>query len=174
MDYLVVPRLQTKHLRRIFSKICVDPRTGCWVWTGSLNTGGYGSTSLFSIRTPVHRLLYAWLVEPIPKGLGRGIPQIDHAVCDRRSCVNPAHLKLTTARENVLRGTSQAAQHAARTHCKNGHPFPAHYNRARGLGRRCTLCRRDQRQRELHKQAQRRYVERQRAKSHELLHLPEE
>jgi hypothetical protein len=158
-DYLIVPRLHTKHLTRIFSKIRVDQQTGCWVWTGSLNTAGYGANSVANIRGPIHRLLYAWLVEPIPKGLGRGIPQLDHVVCDRRSCVNPSHLKLTTARENVLRGTSMAAKHAARTHCNRGHLFPPGNNRPAG-GRRCLLCKRDARQLAMHREAQRRYIAR--------------
>src|SRR5688572_30148483 len=119
--YLTVPRLKTKHIRRIFSKIAVDPTSGCWVWTGSVNTGGYGATTVQNIRTPMHRLMYAWLVEPIPMGLGRHIPQLDHFKCDNRRCVNPAHVRLVTCRENVLRSTSQAAKFAARSHCKNGH-----------------------------------------------------
>lgn len=156
-EYLTVPHLATKHLRRIFSKIRVDHETGCWIWTGSLNTAGYGATSVRNIKTPIHRVLYAWLVEPIPKGLGRHIPQLDHFVCDNRQCVNPTHLRLVTCRENVLRGTSKAAIYAARTHCKNGHPFPEAQD---GKCRRCKLCKRDARQLALHREAQRRYVKR--------------
>lgn len=160
-EYLTVAHLHTEQLRRIFSKIRVEPSTGCWLWTGSLNTGGYGNGTVRNVRVPIHRLLYAWLVEPLPRGLGRGIPQLDHFVCDTRRCVNPSHLKLGPARDNVLRGKSIAAKHAVRTHCKNGHPLPDAPNREDGSGRRCKLCKRDARQLELHRATQRRYLERQ-------------
>src|SRR5688572_26391009 len=148
--FLVVSHLNRDNLRRIFSKVAVDKTTCCWIWTASVNTAGYGSGSVSSIPGPIHRLLYAWLVEPLPKGLGRAIPQLDHFACDNRKCVNPSHIKLVTARENVLRGTSQAAIHAARTHCKNGHLKPA---RKEGEKRRvCKLCqKRDARQLALHR-----------------------
>lgn len=165
---LTVPHLQRKHIRRIFSKIEVSKETGCWLWTASLNSGGYGSTSVLNIRGPIHRLLYAWLVEPLPKGLSKDTPQIDHFVCSTRRCVNPVHLKLVSCRENALRGKGQSAIHAARTHCKNGHLLPEPANLYGEVRRRCKTCKRDQRQRELHRLAQRAYLERKKSRERHL------
>lgn len=176
MNYLTVPHLHTKHLRRLFSKIRVDKVTGCWLWTASVNSGGYGATSVRTIAGPIHRLMYAWLVEPIPKGIGKDIPQLDHAVCDTRRCVNPAHLKLVSARENNLRGVGMGARWSKRTHCSKGHPLGeavAQYGETR---RRCKTCqKRDARQLALHRAAQLRYTARLKALSvHDSPHLPQE
>lgn len=165
-EYLTVPHLQRKHLRRLFSKIRVDKAKGCWEWTGGLNTQGYAQTSVLNIRTTIHRVMYAWLVAPIPKGVGKHIPQLDHFVCDHRICVNPSHLKLVTCRENALRGKGQSAINAAKTHCKNGHLFPPPAQQSNGgRWRRCKLCqKRDARMMALHRVAQRAYVARRKQK----------
>lgn len=157
-EYLVVEHLSIKDIARIFSKIKVNPETGCWEWVRALNAGGYAQISFRGRRELVHRILYAWTVEPLPRAKRRGqVDELDHIVCDNRRCVNPIHVKLVSPKANTLRGTSPAAQYARRTHCKNGHPFPEGPNRAGG-GRRCTLCRRTPEQLEMHREAQRRYV----------------
>lgn len=162
-QYLTVPYLQTKDIRRIFSKVVVDATTGCWLWTGSLNGGGYSSMTFQTKRVATHRLLYAWLVEPLPKGVGKNIPQLDHFACSTKRCINPTHVKLVTARENILRSTCKSAIHAAKTHCPHGHlllPEP-HLPPGR-MQRRCKECRRSPRRLELNREAQRRYRHRKR------------
>ena len=142
-SYLTIPHLHTKHIRRIFSKIAVHPVTSCWEWTGAHNGAGYGTTSVRNIRSTMHRFMYAWLVEPIPRGLGRDIPQLDHFSCDNRRCVNPAHLRLVSARENNHRSNGKGAQWVRRTHCNYGHILPTHQNRGIGKGRVCVECQRN-------------------------------
>lgn len=162
-EYLTVQYLQTEYIRRIFSKVVVDDTKGCWLWTGSLNGGGYSSMKFHDKKVAVHRLLYAWLVEPLPKGVGKGIPQLDHFTCSTKRCINPTHVKLVTARENILRGTSKSAIHAAKTHCPYGHlllPQP-HLIPGR-MQRRCKECLKSPRRRALNTQAQRRYRQRKR------------
>lgn len=74
---------------------------GCWVWTGSLNSGGYGRHSLPGRRVvPAHRFAYERAHGPIPDGL-----HIDH-LCRNRACVNPAHMEVVTNTENTRRGLS--------------------------------------------------------------------
>lgn len=140
-DYLTVPHLDRRVLRRLFSTIQVDPQTECWLWTGRENGHGYGRTYLNHRQESIHRVIYAWLVQPLPRGLGRDIPQLDHIVCSRRNCANPAHMILTTARENNLRSTSACAEHARQTHCINGHLLDGWNLMPRNDGgRACKVC----------------------------------
>lgn len=72
----------------------VDPNSGCWLWTGSLSGGGYGQTSLNGKVVKAHRLSYEVRVGAIPDGL-----MVCHK-CDVRSCINPDHFFLGTAKDN--------------------------------------------------------------------------
>lgn len=132
-DYLTIPRhISRKQLIRLFSKIAVDRATGCWNWTAGIGRGGYGKTNFGSEFMTSHRLMYAWLVEPIPKGWK--IKTLDH-LCKNRKCCNPAHLELVTIQENVLRGDGPPAMFARSTHCKRGHQLTVV-----GKRRRCLIC----------------------------------
>ena len=91
---------------RFADKIQIDGN-GCWLWTGHLGLQGYGTTSyppVFGLTRSgnlrsclSHRLVYEFLVGPIPDGL-----QIDH-LCRVTSCCNPAHLEPVTASVNMFR-----------------------------------------------------------------------
>lgn len=73
-----------------------DP-SGCWLWLGALNTGGWGQVKRQGFENYVHRIAYTELVGPIPEGL-----EIDH-LCHVRNCVNPDHLEAVTQLENLRR-----------------------------------------------------------------------
>jgi hypothetical protein len=53
--------------RRFWTKITPEPNTGCWLWMGSLNRGGYGRFGIGSRTddsrrtTSTHRLAYETL-----------------------------------------------------------------------------------------------------------------
>lgn len=87
---------------------------GCWLWVGAIDKNtGYGRFHAGDGRRTVnaHRFAYETFVGPIPPGL-----DLDH-LCRVRACVRPSHLEPVTRRENLLRGETLAAAHAANRDC---------------------------------------------------------
>lgn len=124
-QHIIIEHLSAKDLTRIFSNIKVDPAiqfnsSPCWAWTAACMRTGYGRISLYNKQFLVHRLMYAWLVGPLPHGKRQG--EIDH-LCRNRACCNPIHLELVSSRVNVLRGMGPSALGARKTHCPKGHPY---------------------------------------------------
>lgn len=70
---------------------------GCWRWTGSITTTGYGHFSINRVYFQAHRLMYILHRGPIAER------DLDH-LCRNRACVNPDHLEPVTHRENMRRG----------------------------------------------------------------------
>jgi hypothetical protein len=66
-------------------------KNGCWEWTGSLDTGGYGRLK----KKGTHRLSYEIFVGPI------GNFHVLHR-CDNPPCCNPNHLFLGTQADNMM------------------------------------------------------------------------
>ncbi len=167
LEYLTVEHLNTKQLIRIFSQIEIHPDaafngTPCWIWCGYRVWDGYGRTHLNKRAERVHRIIFAWLVHPIPRKGNGG--ELDH-LCDRPSCCNPLHLQFVPHYINQGRNNSVCSKNARKTHCKNGHPFTAENLIADPYGRRCKTCVRE-RQRvytaahpEKQKAASRKYLE---------------
>lgn len=89
--------------QRFFTRVSPEPNTGCWLWTGSCFSLGYGQFHINRCPKLAHRVAYEMLVGPIPRGL-----ELDH-LCHVRSCVNPQHLRPATRRQNQsnLRGKSE-------------------------------------------------------------------
>lgn len=87
----------------------------CWIYAGQFNSYGYGVVNIGFDKFMAHRAVYETEVGEIPEGL-----DLDH-LCRVRACVNPEHLEPVTRRENLLRGETIAAKHAAKTHCAQGH-----------------------------------------------------
>lgn len=123
--------------RKVLRRYAADPSTGCWLWTGPLDKGGYGLGHLDGRRHGAHRVFWMLLRGSIPGDL-----TIDH-LCRTPRCVNPDHMELVTMGENVLRGNSPSALNRRKTACKRGHPFDSSntYTPSRG-GRACRACHR--------------------------------
>lgn len=80
---------------RILKKKTVSP-SGCWLWPVTmLDTNGYGQMRVFGKLVRVSRLVYELYYGPIGNGLF-----VCHK-CDTPSCINPEHLWLGTAMENM-------------------------------------------------------------------------
>lgn len=72
----------------------VDKSESCWIWTGYRNNSGYGRLNIGQRNTLAHRYSYELHYGAIPEGL-----MVDH-MCHNPACVNPAHLRLATAKQN--------------------------------------------------------------------------
>lgn len=93
------------------------PESGCWLWMGSVDpegypkTGGHPTGHLAAHERRAHRVSYEAFVGPIPAGM-----LVCHR-CDVSSCVNPRHLFLGTAKDNMR-------DMVAKGRCKSGKTRP--------------------------------------------------
>ncbi len=72
-----------------------EPNSGCWLWMAACDREGYGRTKWRGASHKAHRLSFEAFHGDDPTGLS-----VMHA-CDVPSCVNPAHLSLGTAKQNL-------------------------------------------------------------------------
>ncbi len=106
-------------LDRFMQFVLPEPMSGCWLWTGSCCSGGYGTFRVGGRKgntVACHRFSYEEHRGPIPTGL-----DLDH-LCRVRCCVNPWHLEPVTNAENTRRGLA-GINMRSKTHCPKGHPY---------------------------------------------------
>lgn len=78
-----------------------EVESGCWEWTGAINQQtGYGHINAMGSSWTTHRLMWTLINGPIPKGTSRGDFCICHR-CDNPPCINPDHLFLGSALDNM-------------------------------------------------------------------------
>ncbi len=122
---------------RFLSK--VRKTESCWLWTGATNDKGYGYFWEGKGKwRKAHRVSLSIHGVDIPSGM-----VVDH-ICRVRNCVNPAHLRVVTQRQNALENNiGPVAMHNAATHCPKGHSLsgdnlePWELRRGR---RKCVIC----------------------------------
>lgn len=113
-------------LVRFIAKLSIDDNR-CWLWTGQLNSRGYGRLYLAGKMALAHRLSYRHFHGEIPDDL-----VVDH-ICNVKRCVNPMHLRLLTNAENITRAVHRDA-------CPNGHPYTDDNVYVDGRSRKCRIC----------------------------------
>lgn len=118
----------------------------CWIWTGSVNPGGYGSLIIDGSARYAHRVSYQLHVGPIPyryevdhlchnDAVDRGVCEGGRS-CMHRRCWNPSHLAAVSSKDNIRGGRSTKR-------CKRGHdltnPANVYVHGVTGK-RRCKVC----------------------------------
>lgn len=116
------------------------PVGDCRVWTGAVQSRGYGSVWINGRSELAHRVSYELHVGPIPDGYH--VDHVKNRGCRTRLCVAPWHLEPVTSAVNTRR-----TGHGSETHCKRGHILagPNLLLKKRGPGRsvvrNCRTCR---------------------------------
>lgn len=81
-------------LERFWAK--VEKTDTCWNWTDAKSPDGYGRIFVQRSKPQLaHRFSYELVNGPVPTGM-----QVDHT-CHNRACVNPAHLRVVTRKQNM-------------------------------------------------------------------------
>lgn len=107
---------------RFWQKVDKKSDDGCWEWLGAKCSGGYGSFNQDGISISAHRM--AWILTY------GDIPEIENTdfrgtcvlhKCDNRKCVNPSHLFLGSADDNMK---DMARKGRGKTREENGEHNP--------------------------------------------------
>ena len=122
--------------QRFWPNVEVKATDECWRWKGSIKTNGYGQIWWRDTSMTTHRV--AWILQfgEIPDGL-----DVCHT-CDNTWCVNPHHLWLGTAHDNLMDMASKGRHWRQKwTHCPRGHAFDEDNTMIVNNGRRrCRAC----------------------------------
>lgn len=142
MDANKTPALTGRDIERFWGR--VDTTRGpSSCWPRGTATIGYSEFVVrrdgVKIRLKSHRVAYELCRGAIPRG-----KVVDH-LCHNTICVNPSHLRITTSRENTIRGRGPTAIRAQADHCPNGHEYTISNTgvkryRGRGPSRLCLEC----------------------------------
>lgn len=75
----------------------VNRTDGCWLWTAGTNNRGYGVFyPVHGKHALAHRFVYELTVRPLGPD-----EKIDHHYLCPKTCVNPAHLRPVTQKQNL-------------------------------------------------------------------------
>ena len=124
--------IDVDHLRAAnwWSKVDKSDVDGCWPWTQSVGSHGYGQTWDGTTVRLAHRVAWTLTYGPIPDEL-----TVDH-ICRNRRCCNVEHLRLLTNVDNAHDNGE-----GRKTHCPLGHPYDIVNTYNGKSGRQCRACR---------------------------------
>lgn len=135
---MTTPATKPRYGRPVTDRIrdlTVVDENGCWIWTGAIDSHGYGRIKVDGRTQRAHRAAYEAFVGPFPEGA------LALHACDVRACVNPDHLRPGSASENEQDKLKRGRHpNAAKTHCINGHAFEGHNVITFGGHRKCRAC----------------------------------
>jgi len=106
----------------------------CHLWTGPVNSSGYGTVTLGDRRLMAHRAAWEAYHGPIPDG-----HDLDH-LCRRRLCIAPLHLEPVTPGDNQRRKPTRGRVFRGDV-CPMGHPLAGANRIPGGECRRCNSAR---------------------------------
>jgi hypothetical protein len=134
--------LTPEALTRFWSKVDIKDEDSCWLWTRAVNSKGYGSFAINGKGVSAHKISWA-----LAKNDGVLSGPKDHVMhsCDVRSCVNPNHLSLGSARDNardaISKGRNVVRIPSKDPYCKKGHPRTTENTHPKK--HTCLVCERD-------------------------------
>lgn len=130
-------------IERFLDNICVDSN-GCWIWTASRFSTGYGSYQNIHNypQKTAHQFSYKYFKGELESG-----KEIDH-LCHNRPCANPDHLEQVTHRVNSQRGEKgnrayNGLYESLKTHCPKGHEYNKENTYVYRGSRFCRICDRE-------------------------------
>ena len=124
-------------MRRYIRTTSTPTTQGCWLWTGTRHSAGYGQLRVTLARNEfAHRASYVAFVGPIPEGHEL------HHICGNRVCCNYAHLIPVTRQQH-----RQLDGNAAKTHCPQGHAYTERNSYLWRGQRHCRACRKERNRR---------------------------
>lgn len=108
---------ESKQATSFWSRVDVRNADDCWEWQGArtMARGGYGVVKIHRKQWRTHRLAWKIIHGFVPSEM-----QVQHT-CDNPPCCNPSHLKLGTAKDNVLdmHKRGRAADHRGENHASS-------------------------------------------------------
>jgi hypothetical protein len=82
--------------------------SGCWIWQGHIDIGGYGDRGTRNGERKAHRSIYEQHHGPIPAGMHL------HHCCGTPACVNPDHLEPLSPSDHKKLHLARRGKHAAK------------------------------------------------------------
>lgn len=116
--------MEAERKARFWAKVVVKSENECWLWTATVNSKGYGSFAVSPGKSAsAHKV--SWAMHYNNDVLPDSKNHVMHS-CDIRRCVNPKHLSLGTAKDNVRdainKGRMKITRPSLNDFCKAGHP----------------------------------------------------